>query len=693
MYDKPANLKLLHVLDRSKLPLCYLDTASPSPLLPQSRFYSSQIDVLEQCWNESTPKVAIARLETDKALYAVERVDVGAYAVCKLAHWVKAKDLRGDDAGKLAGRVPLLPVAPNAAGRGKSIVAEADKSTLQEKTSSSKPSSKPSKDSETTNKTPKARRNPPQAKDTKTQTDATQDQNVIPDDRPLTPRQVFERLVCQYMETLYLSKTSLAFFAKGPLSRARLAFSKADENFNIMELTQFLRSICLASQAMDKKYREKLPQTIKDIPSLSFSDDDLPGLSPPKRKVGKRLHPTKAGMFPLEEDYIKRWWMSDDNNRSRPGESAEDAMKRRTSDLRMRESFLQVIITLEIMALEASPAFKSAQNVEPKAIESELKPSEQNPDDAVPTVESQEVTKKAAKKLQDLSLALDLLVDRLCIWQSIGQEGGSSGILSSKDGRSSKTPSGDNTNDVLRDFFAEVVLPFYMSRLPQQCTALGKKLGVNSGPSPEKRSTFKPGAATIRRPPPPGKDLNLDKKPRSALHRVATDGSASKPARPPSLVRFTSDSAAMIKRERSETPSLLSVPLTDAGAGRNSRSGSLANFRHLSKRQVDLSAMTAANEAKIKKKAAINEQLKNAISTLKKPNRVAAVKDIVDFADQRSTVASGKSKSTTTRSIQYDEVLLTINLSSESSPGCPGLSYAEANKQIRSCDHTKRKDT
>lgn len=460
MYDKPANLKLLHVLERSKLPLCYLETTSATSILPQSRFYSSHIDALERDEDESKPKIAIARLETDKALYAIERVDVGAYAVCKLAHWVKLKDLRGDDAGKLVGRVPLLPVAPNAAGRAKGVTTEGEKDKPKEKTST-QPSSKPSNAPDATNKTPKPRRNAAQAKDTKFEPSTSLGPSMIPDERPLTSRQVFERLVCQYMETLYLSKTSLAFFAKGPLSRARLAFNKPDENFNITELTQFLRSICLSSQAMDKKYREKLPQTVKDIPSLALSDDDLPSSSPPKRKVGKRLHPTKAGMFPLEEDYIKRWWMSDDTrtSRNRAGESAEDTLKRRISDLRTRESFLQVIITLEIMALEASAAYQATENVDSQAVDSQSKDVTAVLDNVVPSVEAQEAKKKPTKKPQDLSLALDLLIDRLCIWQSIEQEGNSSSILSSKDGRSSKTPSGENTNDILRDFFSEVVVP------------------------------------------------------------------------------------------------------------------------------------------------------------------------------------------------------------------------------------------
>lgn len=181
-----------------------------------------------------------------------------------------------------------------------------------------------------------------------------------------------------------------------------------------------------------------------------------------------------------------------------------------------------------------------------------------------------------------------------------------------------------------------------MSRLPQQVSALGRKLGVHPGPSPAKHSAVKPGSSVVRKPPQvssvsSGK-LGDEKLPRKSLHQVATETSAQKPTKTPTLVRFASDSAAVpgLKRERSQTPSLLSIPLAEGGSQGSAR-GSLAHFKRLSKREVDLSALSAANEAKLRKKASVQEQLKNAISALKKPNRVAAVKENVDFIERRSS--------------------------------------------------------
>jgi len=59
---------------------------------------------------------------------------------------------------------------------------------------------------------------------------------------------------------------------------------------------------------------------------------------------------------------------------------------------------------------------------------------------------------------------------------------------------------------------------------------------------------------------------------------------------------------------------------------------------------MDLTAISAANEAKMKKRAAVEEELRNAIGTLKKPNRISAIKEYVDSADQRILPGSNVSR-------------------------------------------------
>ncbi|KAF2093044.1 hypothetical protein NA57DRAFT_61899 [Rhizodiscina lignyota] len=703
MYGKPYTMKPLHLLERSKLPLCYLDTASNSSPVSQSRFFSAHIDELE-CSSQlqenaasEPPVVLIAKMDMDKSMYAIERVQKDTYALCKLAHWVKAKDLHGETAGRIAGRVPLLPISQNANSKRKRTETD-EKDTNSERAISRrtsidgrsftpKPAQQPSAtghlqdmnadDSQMEIGNPKSMPEEPPVADE-------------PVDLRLTARQIFERLICQYMETLYLSKTSLAFFAKGPLSKARAAFTSVDQTLNVSELAQFLRSVCLSSSAVDKKYREKLPEIVKNTPVLDLSDEELPSNTPAKRKPAKRLHPTKAGMFPLEEDFVKRWWKSDDSSpaRRRADESAEAFMRRRLTCLRLRETLIQIILMLETLALEASPGF-SQNTVDPDEAHREAEGRSTETSDKKP--------KTTKKPPQDLSLALDLLVDKLCIWQSIDEDGDSSSIFTPKrNGKldaSRSTPLRGTGNDVLPDFYSEVVLPFYMSRLPQLVSSLGKKLGAVPGPSPSKTSTVKPGSSVIRKPPQPAstsvnKDDSHSRKP---LHRVKTETSAQKPSRTPSLVRFASDSAAIpgMKRERSQTPAMLSIPLTESSSQGSAR-GSFAHFKRLSKREVDLSALSAASEAKLRKKASVQEQLRDAISTLKKPNRGAAVKENVDFAQKRTTSGSkiGAAKSlqsvqvgaTPKRANKFSSVAATPNRTSKAIlghdfAGAPGSSF------------------
>lgn len=59
-------------------------------------------------------------------------------------------------------------------------------------------------------------------------------------------------------------------------------------------------------------------------------------------------------------------------------------------------------------------------------------------------------------------------------------------------------------------------------------------------------------------------------------------------------------------------------------------------------REVDLSAITKHNEAKLKKKVNVEKELQDAIATLKKPNRGMAVKPVADETDARHSVLNSK---------------------------------------------------
>jgi DNA replication regulator SLD3 len=115
-------------------------------------------------------------------------------------------------------------------------------------------------------------------------------------------------------------------------------------------------------------------------------------------------------------------------------------------------------------------------------------------------------------------------------------------------------------------------------------------------------------------------------------------------ARPPSLIRSATDSQAIprLKREASE----LSTSLFDISPAKPATRGTSVQLKHLQSRQIDLNALTIATEKKLKQKAKIEEELKGAINTLKKPNRGLAVKEYVEETEQRSLGSTSMRKKT-----------------------------------------------
>lgn len=192
-----------------------------------------------------------------------------------------------------------------------------------------------------------------------------------------------------------------------------------------------------------------------------------------------------------------------------------------------------------------------------------------------------------------------------------------------------------------------------MSRLPEKAAAINKKLGGPSA-SPAKTSgsgssshRSKPGEAAVRT------DSRSVPKKRRPLSRVATENATHQPQRQPSLTRFSTDPllAPNLKREGSEAPSLSSIPIKDARI--SSSRNSLSQFERFSRRQIDLDAMSKTNEAKLKKKAHIEQELEKAIGTLRKPNRAAAIKDLADSAPEgrQQQQRVSRKPATTTRKI------------------------------------------
>lgn len=94
-----------------------------------------------------------------------------------------------------------------------------------------------------------------------------------------------------------------------------------------------------------------------------------------------------------------------------------------------------------------------------------------------------------------------------------------------------------------------------------------------------------------------------------------------------------------------------SIPhLNEKSSSRASREPSV-HLRHLNRRQIDLNAIAAATDAKIKAKAEADNALRNAIDALKKPNRVLANREYADETDLRKQSAAAMKRPNAPRRI------------------------------------------
>lgn len=302
-------------------------------------------------------------------------------------------------------------------------------------------------------------------------------------------------------------------------------------------------------------------------------------------------------------------------------ETIDQRIRRRVGDLRVRETLAQLIVMLEIVALEALSTYKAPLD-DKSTLEEKETQDEQQPK-----------PKKRLRKLDDINLQLDLLLDKLCIWHATEELG----ILDFdvKPSRQNEGHGGSGRNDAsdrLHSFCVEVIIPFYMNRLPEQALMANKKLGGPVHTSPPKRKAMK--APTNPRKSGASNEPEA-KKSRRSLARVATDNTGRTIERvTPALHRSATDSALLhgIKREGSEVP-LSAIPFQRSPS--KSARQSMSQIRHLQGRQIDLNRPSAAAEAKIKHKQRVDEDLQEAILALKKPNRGLAAGGYVADKEQR----------------------------------------------------------
>lgn len=372
---------------------------------------------------------------------------------------------------------------------------------------------------------------------------------------------------------------------------------------------------------MDAKYRETLPVILRNM-TLLLSDDERP-----RKRKSKKKKLGKNGLYTGEDEFLQKYWKSRQVLKNKEGveESKEEEIKRHISDLRLRETQLQILLILETIHLEMTSVTPSVEDSKGQGMSTK---------------------RSKSKKEEDLNLLLELFIDRLCIWHAIGA--GEGFITESLKETINNHLSGKKLeSDTLRDFCNEVIIPFYASRLPDQCKTIKKKLGGASGTSPSRPAVPQLKASTSNSSSKSqsgvgdGKKTQPQQRPRRTLQRVLTDEqtSASQRSRHPSLMRSSTTPALQEVKRESVEPSLPSL----GGSVR----GGIQIARRVDKREVDLNAVAKLHEAKLKKMNTIMEQKKEldaAINALRKPNRELVSKEAADQAEKRTFSSSRKSR-------------------------------------------------
>ena len=203
---------------------------------------------------------------------------------------------------------------------------------------------------------------------------------------------------------------------------------------------------------MDVKYRETVPSIVKDLPFGPLSEDESASITNTlvkKIRKSKKTKVGKNGLHPGEEASITRWWLSRDAPATAcdSADARENATRLALLGQRARETQLQIILALEVLALEAAT---TGSSIEQKTMENV---PEGNGD-------SQQKMKKH-KKPQDLVVLLDLLVDRLTIWQSMHMDEDKTSKRGDTPSSQHPVKSVDKTSnsDHLQQFCVDVVLP------------------------------------------------------------------------------------------------------------------------------------------------------------------------------------------------------------------------------------------
>ncbi|KAI0454805.1 DNA replication regulator SLD3-domain-containing protein [Xylaria acuta] len=655
---KPRSLQPLMLLPRKHLRLSFLDLSSPYGSFESSAAFEANIRILDlESRMGNRPVVLIARLESNRTVYVIERQANALCTLCHLGSWVDLEQLCGLATvscpalirqqpalrSEPTTHVPLTTPQISHTNKKRRLAIEAIQSLVKKPARSRSVSALSQAGGVSRPPTPiqganalgsggEAVAQDAPAPDASTPQPGVEPQVSLVQDQDqalamLHAEGIFENIRNHYFEALYHSMGSLAYFAKGPLSRARAAFRlDCDSTLEMSDLVEFLKSLILTTIQIDKKYRETIPKIQSEM-KIVIEESDAEqgqGKSKPRKRKTKKMKLGKDGLYPNEDDHVRKWWaihkpqLTNDEESTTKSTEQQDT-KLQISLLRSRETQLQMIIILEILSLEPLVPRENANDSQLPGLpllEEPLRSPKAMP------------TKKRTK--HNLPLLLDVHADRLCIWQSTALD--EFNVINESQARPKleSQASSKSTSDSLKDFCVDIIVPFFSARLPEQCDSINRKLGGPVMMAPPKsnqkktemssKAKAKPGAAA-KRPARSNSTRTLE----NFLSKETEQNRRSMSRGPGGVIALMRSASTptipLLKREASEPVSLASIPQEN----------------HLSS-NGPVSAKRRA-ESKEKRDALVKAELQDAISTLRRPNREVVGKAMAE-ADERRAVTS-----------------------------------------------------
>ncbi|KAK6515458.1 hypothetical protein TWF506_007793 [Arthrobotrys conoides] len=458
---------------------------------------------------------------------------------------------------------------------------------------------------------------------------------VPPTDIDSSPEFGLARLRQQYYSLLYTSKSSLQYFPKTSLSRARVLFpTNGDSPASRLDLLLCLENMVMSVEECDEKYRAG----IRDVSNAKRAQSGTAVDHMTNDLLECAIVPPDC-LRDNEIKYVLKWLksLSDDDGPIRSLEQEEIHLQKCTTELRSRETELQVIVILEILAIK-----ESLSDTKMKEYEKLKKAADRRRRRRGKIEQGDNGEKKKRKKKMDLLVLLDLLVDRLCIWHSIG---------TGEEPKSSQ-PKPKDAKDRLRHFCIEIVIAYYSSRLPSLCEDIRCKCtGKIKQTKKDYDLAIGDEETQLDISQIESQDTMLETTEDSSMFSKSVYGSRptlsrslTAPTGRPQLERAESSFSASLHGESQDlTLDFAAQVSQDKEAMKTSFRGGITNTKKTAERRV----VEMAPRTKRRKTEGDDEsQLKDAIKNIAKPNRLAVAEEMVSASVQRMKITGRKPKKT-----------------------------------------------